>query len=97
MITTNFIPGSVNVSDQTYKAMCTPVMGHRSADFVDLYQACQPNLQKLFQTTDPVFLSSSSAWGVMEGALRNLRNKKVLCCMCRHFQTNGSMWLTDPA
>ena len=84
------IPGPVNVSDQTYKAMCTPVMGHRSADFVDLYQACQPNLQKLFQTTDPVFLSSSSAWGVMEGALRNLCNKKVLCCMCGAF---SDKWL----
>jgi aspartate aminotransferase-like enzyme len=79
------IPGPVNVSDETYQAMCTPVMGHRSADFVELYQACQPNLQKLFQTNDPVFISTSSAWGVMEGALRNLCQRKVLCCMCGAF------------
>jgi len=84
------IPGPVNVSDETYKAMCTPVMGHRSPDFVELYQSCQPNLQKLFQTQDPVFLSTSSAWGVMEGAIRNLCLKKVLCCMCGAF---SDKWL----
>jgi aspartate aminotransferase-like enzyme len=84
------IPGPVNISEETYQAMCTPVMGHRSSDFVDLYQACQPNLQKLFQTTDPVFLSTSSAWGVMEGALRNICQKKVLCCMCGAF---SDKWL----
>lgn len=84
------IPGPVNISDETYQAMCTPVMGHRSSDFVDLYQACQPNLQKLFQTADPVFISTSSAWGVMEGALRNVCQKKVLCCMCGAF---SDKWL----
>jgi len=29
-------------------------------------------LQELFGTKQPVFLSTSSAWGVMEGAIRNL-------------------------
>jgi len=79
------IPGPVDVSPEAYAAMSARVMGHRSADFVDLYQSCQPNLQKLFQTQDPVFLSTSSAWGVMEGAVRNLCTKKTLCCMCGAF------------
>ena len=30
------IPGPVNVSAETYQAMSTPVMGHRSSDFVEL-------------------------------------------------------------
>jgi aspartate aminotransferase-like enzyme len=38
-------------------------------------------LQALFYTRQPVFLSTSSAWGVMEGAIRNLVARKVLCCM----------------
>ena len=42
-------------------------------------------LQKLFQTQDPVFLSTSSAWGVMEGAVRNLTRRKTLCCACGAF------------
>ena len=79
------IPGPVDVSPEAYAAMSARVMGHRSTDFVDLYQSCQPNLQKLFQTQDPVFLSTSSAWGVMEGAVRNLCTKKTLCCMCGAF------------
>jgi aspartate aminotransferase-like enzyme len=80
-----FIPGPVEVSKKTYDAMTTPVFGHRSADFVNLYQSIQPDLQKLFYTTDPVFLSTSSAWGVMEGSLRNLTSKKVLNCMSGAF------------
>ena len=80
-----FIPGPVEVSAKTYAAMATPVVGHRSPDFVKLYQAIQPGLQKLFFTQDPVFISTSSAWGVMEGALRNLTRKKVLNCMSGAF------------
>tara|TARA_B100000989_G_scaffold165853_2_gene123991 strand:+ start:794 stop:1879 length:1086 start_codon:yes stop_codon:yes gene_type:complete len=79
------IPGPVNVSSGAYQALKTPVMGHRSPDFVDLYNNCQPLLQKLFQTEDPVFLCTSSAWGAMEGAVRNLTKKKTLCCTCGAF------------
>ena len=73
-----FIPGPVEVSAKTYAAMSTPVFGHRSGDFVKLYNEIQPRLQELFYTKDPVYLSTSSAWGVMEGSLRNLVGKKVL-------------------
>lgn len=73
-----FIPGPIEVSEKTYKAMTTPVFGHRSPDFVELYQSVQPGLQTLFYTEDPVYLSTSSAWGVMEGSIRNLVHKKVL-------------------
>lgn len=74
------IPGPVEVSPGTYEAMAAPMIGHRSKDFVNLYDDVHPRLQSLMGTTQPVFLSTSSAWGVMEGAIRNLVNKKVLCC-----------------
>ncbi|MDD3180364.1 MAG: alanine--glyoxylate aminotransferase family protein [Opitutaceae bacterium] len=76
-----FIPGPVAVSEKTLRAMSRPMIGHRSTDFVALYQSLQPGLQELFYTKDPVYLSTSSAWGVMEGSLRNVCRKKVLCCM----------------
>lgn len=60
--------------------MAAPMIGHRSKDFTALYDSIQPRLQTLMGTTQPVFLATSSAWGVMEGALRNLASKKVLCC-----------------
>ena len=76
-----FIPGPIAVSDKTLRAMAQPMIGHRSTDFVALYNPIQPDLQALFYTKDPVYLSTSSAWGVMEGALRNVCQKKVLNCM----------------
>jgi aspartate aminotransferase-like enzyme len=76
-----FIPGPIAVSEKTLRAMAQPMIGHRSTDFVALYQSLQPDLQALFYTTGPVYLSTSSAWGVMEGAVRNVTKKKVLTCM----------------
>jgi aspartate aminotransferase-like enzyme len=76
-----FIPGPIAVSDKTLRAMAQPMIGHRSTDFVALYQGLQPGLQELMYTKDPVYLSTSSAWGVMEGSLHNVVAKKVLNCM----------------
>lgn len=74
------IPGPVEISPDTYEAMATPMIGHRSKDFVALYDDIHPRLQEMLSTKQPVFLSTSSAWGVMEGCIRNLVQKKVLCC-----------------
>ena len=80
-----YIPGPVEVSAETLKAMGTPMIGHRSPEFVELYQSVQPDLQRLFYTEDAVFISTSSAWGVMEGSLRNVVQKGVLNCMSGAF------------
>jgi aspartate aminotransferase-like enzyme len=79
------IPGPVEVSEKTFKAFCSPMIGHRGQGFKDLYAAILPKLQGLLFTKQLVYLSTSSAWGVMEGALRNLVAKKVLNCMCGAF------------
>ncbi|MDR1496991.1 MAG: alanine--glyoxylate aminotransferase family protein [Puniceicoccales bacterium] len=76
-----YIPGPITVSEGTFRAMTQGMIGHRSKDFVTLYRSLQPGLQRLAGTTDPVYLSTSSSWGIMEGALRNVVAKKVLCCM----------------
>lgn len=75
------IPGPVEVSEKTFRAFRSPMIGHRSQAYKDLHASVQPRLQALFHTRQPVFLSTSSAWGVMEGAIRNLVAKKVLNCM----------------
>src|SRR5467141_745112 len=84
------IPGPVEVSEKTFQAFCSPMIGHRGQGFKDLYARIQPQLQELFCTKQLVFLSTSSAWGVMEGAIRNLVSKKVLNCMCGAF---SDKWL----
>ncbi len=75
------IPGPVEVSEKTLRAFRSPMLGHRGQGFKDLYAKLQPQLQTLLATQRQVFLSTSSAWGVMEGAIRNLAARKVLCCM----------------
>jgi aspartate aminotransferase-like enzyme len=84
------IPGPVEVSEKTFRAFCSPMIGHRGQGFKDLYGKMQPQLQQLLSTKQLVYLSTSSAWGVMEGAIRNLVHKKVLNCMCGAF---SDKWL----
>src|SRR5580765_2023755 len=79
------IPGPVEVSEKTFKAFCAPMIGHRGQGYKDLVAKIQPQLQQLLSTKQLVYLSTSSAWGVMEGAIRNLVAKKVLNCMCGAF------------
>lgn len=80
-----FIPGPVEVSEKTMRAFSRPMIGHRSKDFQALYADIHPKLQQIFYTKQPVFVSTSSAWGVMEGSIRNLVSKKVLTCMSGAF------------
>jgi len=84
------IPGPVEVSERTFKAFASPMIGHRGQGFKDLSAKIQPQLQQLLSTKQLVYLSTSSAWGVMEGAIRNLVEKKVLNCMCGAF---SDKWL----
>src|ERR1051325_6755821 len=84
------IPGPVEVSEKTFRAFCSPMIGHRGQGYKDLCAKIQPQLQQLLSTKQLVYLSTSSAWGVMEGAIRNLVHKKVLNCMCGAF---SDKWL----
>src|ERR1700756_3136289 len=84
------IPGPVEVSEKTFRAFSSPMIGHRGQGFKDLYAKMQPQLQSLLYTKQLVYLSTSSAWGVMEGAIHNLVAKKVLNCMCGAF---SDKWL----
>ena len=85
-----FIPGPVEVSARTWAAFSRPMIGHRGPAFRELYASLQPRLRELFGTRQPVFLSTSSAWGVMEAAVRNVVRRRVLCCMCGAF---SDKWL----
>lgn len=85
-----FIPGPVEVSAKTWEAFARPMIGHRGESFRELYRSIHPRLRELFGTKQPVFLSTSSAWGVMEAALRNVVRERVLCCACGAF---SDKWL----
>jgi aspartate aminotransferase-like enzyme len=80
-----FIPVPVDVAPETYAAMAGPAIGHRGKDFEELYSSIQPGIKQVVGTTRPVFFSTSSAWGIMEGCIRNLVKKKVLNLCCGAF------------
>jgi predicted phosphoserine aminotransferase len=67
-----FIPGPVEVHPDILQAMATPMIGHRMKEYAILHGGVKEKLKKLLFTENKVFLSTSSAFGVMEGAVRNL-------------------------
>src|SRR5512138_1088693 len=71
-----FIPGPVEVHPEILQAMATPMIGHRMKEYALLHGAVKDKLKRLLSTESRVFLATSSAFGVMEGAVRNLVAKR---------------------
>ncbi len=74
-----YIPGPVEVSRDVMEAMCAPMIGHRMKEYATLHEKATRALQRLLNSESPVFLATSSAFGVMEGAVRNLVQKRCAC------------------
>jgi aspartate aminotransferase-like enzyme len=71
-----FIPGPVPVHPEILAAMATPMIGHRMKEYAELHARVTSGLQKILFTEGKVFLATSSAFGVMEGAIRNLVGRR---------------------
>ena len=80
-----FIPGPTHVRDEILEAMATPMIGHRSKEYMDLQAEVIPKVQKLLYTENRIFLSTSSSTGLMEAAVRNCVAKKCLNTVCGAF------------
>jgi len=62
----------VPVPDRVRLAMAQPILHHRAADFIPLFQACRRGLQRIVQTDSPVLIFASSGTGAMDAAVSNL-------------------------
>jgi len=71
-----YIPGPVEVSADVMEAMTAPMIGHRMKEYALLHKEVTDGLKSLLNAPGPVFLSTSSAFGVMEGSVRNLVQKR---------------------
>lgn len=71
-----FIPGPVEVHPDVLKAMASPMIGHRMKEYGELHGRVTSALKRLLFTESKVFLATSSAFGAMEGAVRNLVGKR---------------------
>lgn len=67
---TFFFPGPTEVRAEVLQAMTHPMVAHRGAVFEDLFGRLQVALQAIFGTARPVYISSSSATGLMEAGVR---------------------------
>ncbi|HEU4565740.1 MAG TPA: alanine--glyoxylate aminotransferase family protein [Gemmatimonadaceae bacterium] len=74
-----FLPGPTEVRPEILAAQTQPMIGHRAKAMEELIAALEPGLRSVFRTERPVYISSSSATGLMEGAIRNGVRRKVLC------------------
>jgi aspartate aminotransferase-like enzyme len=67
---TFFLPGPTEVRREILESMTGPMMPHRGREFEQLFGRIQVGLREVFRTTRPVFVSTSSATGLMEAGIR---------------------------
>ena len=75
---TFFFPGPTEVRAEVLAAMTRPLIAHRGKAFEALFANIQTSLKPIFRTTRPVYVSSSSATGLMEAAVRCAPEGRVL-------------------
>jgi aspartate aminotransferase-like enzyme len=73
-----FLPGPTEVRPEVLEAQTRAMIGHRGSLIQEFVSELQQGLKKVFVTDRPVFISSSSASGLMEAAVRNGASGKVL-------------------
>jgi predicted phosphoserine aminotransferase len=66
-----FLPGPTEVHPDVLEAQVAPMIGHRGPAIEELMSRIQSGLKSIFVTSRPVIVSTSSATGLMEAAVRN--------------------------
>jgi aspartate aminotransferase-like enzyme len=75
---TFFFPGPTEVRPEVLAAMTNPMIPHRGAAFEGMYSRLQEALRHIFGTARPVYISSSSATGLMEAGVRSAPAGRIL-------------------
>ncbi|MBA3578638.1 MAG: alanine--glyoxylate aminotransferase family protein [Gemmatimonadaceae bacterium] len=65
-----FVPGPTDVRPEVLAAMSQPMIAHRGPEFEAMFGRIQAGLRAVFRTERPVYVSSSSATGLMEAGIR---------------------------
>ncbi len=80
-----FIPGPTEVRPEILRVLSEPVISHRGPLIEAITRQVFKDLKELFRTRNECFVACSSATGLMEAAIRNLSEKKVLSTVCGAF------------
>ena len=73
-----FVPGPTDVRPDILAAMTQPMIAHRGPEFEAMFARIQEGLRAVFRTQRPVYVSSSSATGLMEAGVRCAPDGKIL-------------------
>ena len=74
----NFLPGPTDVHPEVLAAQVTPMFSHRGPRMHTLLEDTQPSLQECFGTSEPVFIATCSASGLIEASVRSGVRKRML-------------------
>ncbi|MGH8870713.1 MAG: pyridoxal-phosphate-dependent aminotransferase family protein [Acidimicrobiia bacterium] len=86
-----FLPGPTEVHPEVLAAQTRAMIGHRGRAIQELLAILQEGLKQVFLTEHPVMISTSSATGLMEAAVRNgVAEGKVLSLVNGAFSSRFS-------
>jgi len=80
-----FIPGPTWVRPEILQEMSRPMIGHRGAEFRELYARIAADLKPLFATAQDTFVVTATGTALMEAALVNCANRRILVTTCGAF------------
>ena len=80
-----FVPGPTWVRPAILREMTRPMIGHRSAEFKELFHSIVTDLKPLFATTQDTFVATCSGTGLMQASLANCVPRRVLVTTCGAF------------
>jgi len=84
-----FMPGPTNVKEDVLQKMAAPMISHRTKEASKLQRDICDKMRKLMYTKNEILLSTSSACGLMEGAIRSCTQKRAVVFSCGVF---GNQW-----
>ena len=80
-----FLPGPVEVAPDVLAALTRPMISHLGPEMAGMLARIQPRLQRIFRTRRPVLIATSSATGLLEGAIRAGVEQRVLVAVGGYF------------
>ena len=80
-----FVPGPTWVRPAILREMTRPMIGHRSAEFKELFKTIVADLRPLFMTSQDTLVATCSGTGLMQASLANCVPRRVLVTTCGAF------------
>ena len=92
-----FIPGPVKVNEDVLQQLARPTLGHRGKEYAKLHGDTVSMLKQILFTEQNIFLSTSSASGIWEAAIRNCVgfDEVVLSTCCGAFSDKWAEVVTS--